>query len=72
MMVIVIPSGFFYTVGTKIDKRQDIKVQGTKRSLQYEKVTGTKVVSEQDGRKAASQINATSYLECSALTAEVY
>ena len=59
-------------MGTKIDKRQDIKIQGTKRSIQYEKVTGTKVVSEPDGRKAAIQIKATSYMECSALTAEVY
>ena len=58
-------------MGTKIDKRQDIKIQGSKKSTQYQKVTGTKAVNEGDGNKAAVELKAATYIECSALTREV-
>ena len=61
----------FNLVGTKIDKRQDIKVQGSKKSTQYQKITGTTAVTEAEGKRVALQIKATSYIECSALTTQV-
>ena len=66
-MIILFPK-----VGTKIDKRQDIKVQGTKKSTQYQKVTGNKAVTKVDGNKAAVELNAATYIECSALSREVF
>lgn len=64
------PTQEFILVGTKIDKRQDIKVQGNKKSTQYQKVTRTKAVTEGDGKKAAVELKAATYIECSAKSRE--
>ena len=60
-----------FLVGTKIDKRREIREQGSKKNIQYQKVTGTSVVSEAQGKEISKQIKAASYLECSALTTQV-
>ena len=61
----------YLPVGTKIDKRQNIKVRGTKKTNQYQIVTGTTTVTAAEGKKEADKIKATAYIECSALTTEV-